>query len=192
MLHVAPDERGVLDYAEGLLIGTAATTSAARRGATRSGTGCGYTTWAHESIDCPAALADGADLDFTVTVRDTSGGRVRRSCRRTCPSRPRAAPNRPLRTLAAFTTVRAAPGEAAVARLRIPARAFADYDENLASWVWPAGEFTVQAGSSSRVLALSARSAARARPGANKSHLRLISSRTPRFLAILSLVKPGR
>ncbi len=61
-----------------------------------------------------------------------------------------------MRTLAAFTTVRAAPGEAAVARLRIPARAFACFDEDLTSWVWPAGEFTVQVGHSSRALPLTA------------------------------------
>ena len=53
---------------------------------------------------------------------------------------------------AAFATVRAAPGEAVGARLRVPARAFARYDEDLASWIWPGGQFTVQIGSSSRAL----------------------------------------
>jgi beta-glucosidase len=62
---------------------------------------------------------------------------------------------RPVRALAAFAAVRAAPGDAVRVRLRIPARAFARYDEDLASWVWPAGEFTVQAGRSSRLLPLS-------------------------------------
>jgi hypothetical protein len=43
-----------------------------------------------------------------------------------------------------------------VARIRIPARAFARYDEDLASWIWPVGQFTVQAGRSSRDLRLAA------------------------------------
>ena len=92
-----------------------------------------------------------------MTVRNT-GGRAGKEIVQAYLAEPaaRQQPDRPVRTLAAFTTVRAAPGEAAAARLRIPARAFARYDEDLASWVWPAGEFTVQAGRSSRVLPLSA------------------------------------
>jgi beta-glucosidase len=63
---------------------------------------------------------------------------------------------RPVRALAAFTVIRAAPGEAAVARLTIPRRAFARYDEDLASWIWPGGIFTVHVGRSSRDLPLRA------------------------------------
>jgi hypothetical protein len=43
-----------------------------------------------------------------------------------------------LRTLAAFATVTAKPGRAAEARLAIPARAFARYDEASGGWVRPA------------------------------------------------------
>jgi beta-glucosidase len=63
---------------------------------------------------------------------------------------------RPVRSLAAFAVVRAEPGERVTARLTIPARAFARYDEDLASWIWPGGEYTVHAGPSSRDLPLSA------------------------------------
>jgi beta-glucosidase len=53
--------------------------------------------------------------------------------------------------------VRAAPGDPAQARLTIPARAFARYDESLADWIWPGGDYTVHVGRSSRDLPLSAR-----------------------------------
>ena len=157
VLHATPDADGVLGYDEGLLIGYRGYD---KRGTTPRysfGHGLGYTTWAYESIDCPAALADGADLEFTVTVRNT-GSRPGKEIVQAYLSEPAARQHRgrPVRTLAAFAAVRAAPGDAAVARLRIPARAFARYDEDLASWVWAAGEFTVQAGSSSRALPLSA------------------------------------
>ena len=64
---------------------------------------------------------------------------------------------RPLRSLAAFGAASAAPGEAAEVRLRIPARAFARYDEESARWIWPPGDFTIQVGRSSRDLPLSLR-----------------------------------
>ena len=74
--------------------------------------------------------------------------------------------SRPVRALAAFGRVSAAPGEAAEVRLRIPARAFARYDEHAGAgqntdagtatggWVWPRGEYTVEVGRSSRDLPL--------------------------------------
>ena len=62
-----------------------------------------------------------------------------------------------LRTLAAFATVTAKPGRAAEARLAIPARAFARYDEASGGWVRPPGEFTVRIGRSSADLRLSVR-----------------------------------
>jgi len=63
-------------------------------------------------------------------------------------------PGRPLRALAAFTAVTAAPGEQVRARLAVPARAFARYDEAAGSWVRPAGECTVRIGRSSADLPL--------------------------------------
>ncbi|HVD00461.1 MAG TPA: fibronectin type III-like domain-contianing protein [Candidatus Dormibacteraeota bacterium] len=47
------------------------------------------------------------------------------------------------------------PGESVAARLTIPARAFARYEDGPSRWVWPAGEYTSHAGRSSRDLRLS-------------------------------------
>ncbi|MHB1431350.1 MAG: fibronectin type III-like domain-contianing protein [Streptosporangiaceae bacterium] len=65
-------------------------------------------------------------------------------------------PDRPIRVLGAFAAVAAGPGEVRAVTLRIPARAFAVFDEAADGWVWPPGEFAVQVGRSSRDLRLSA------------------------------------
>ena len=60
----------------------------------------------------------------------------------------------PVRVLGAFGSAVAAPGETALVTLTVPARVFARYDEQAAGWIWPAGEFTVAVGRSSRDLRL--------------------------------------
>jgi beta-glucosidase len=64
-------------------------------------------------------------------------------------------PTRPLRVLAAFSTVSAGPDERTGARLTVPARSFARFDEGLCEWVWHPGTYTLHAGRSSRDLRLS-------------------------------------
>jgi beta-glucosidase len=66
--------------------------------------------------------------------------------------------------LAAFAPVAAGPGHSAEVRLRIPARAFARYDEAGRGWVWPAGRCAIRIGRSSRDLRL--RVPVTVRPGA--------------------------
>jgi len=157
VLRAAPDSGGALRYAEGLLIGYRGYDAAGTRPLYPFGHGLGYTSWAYESLHCPGAVDEGEDLDVFVTIRNTGQrpGKEVVQAYLAEPGRP-ANRGRPVRALAAFTVIRAAPGEAAVARLRIPARAFAHYDEDLASWIWPGGVFTLQVGRSSRDLPLRA------------------------------------
>ncbi len=153
VLHAVPQD-GRLEYREGLLTGY--------RGFDRAGTephyafghGLGYTTWAYESAaaDSTALPADGG-LGMTVTLRNT-GRRTGREVVQAYVEPPAADPGRPLRTLAAFTAVTATPGEQVRARLTVPARAFARYDEAAGGWVRPAGAFTVRIGRSSADLPL--------------------------------------
>jgi len=89
----------------------------------------------------------------TVVVRN-AGPRAGREVVQAYLEPPAADPGRPVRALAAFTSVTAAPGEPAEARLTIPARAFARYDEAAGAWVRPSGEFTVRVGRSSADLRL--------------------------------------
>jgi beta-glucosidase len=85
-------------------------------------------------------VAEGTDLDIAVTVTNT-GRRPGKEVVQVYLAEPgrRGDHARPVRALAAFTVVRAAPGQRATARVTIPARAFARYDKDLASWIWPGG-----------------------------------------------------
>ena len=157
VLHATPAPDGALDYAEGLLVGY--------RGYDVSGTaprypfghGLGYTSWAYELAECDASLPEGEDLEIAVTVRNTGQRPGKEVIQAYLAGPDQASPvPRPPRVLAAFAVVRAQPGERVTARLTIPARAFARYDEALASWIWPGGEWTVHVGRSSRDLPLSA------------------------------------
>ncbi|HEY0830029.1 MAG TPA: glycoside hydrolase family 3 C-terminal domain-containing protein [Candidatus Dormibacteraeota bacterium] len=153
VLRAQPDN-GTLAYAEGLLVGY--------RGYDRSGTdplfcfghGLGYTDWEYESM-APAAreLRPGEELRIEVTLRN-SGKRSGHEVVQVYvePATDDAA--RPARTLAAFATVVAEPGESVRARLTVTARALARYDESAHAWVTPPGTYTFRAGRSSRDLRL--------------------------------------
>ncbi len=156
VLHAVP-EAGRLEYLEGLLIGYRGYDRAGTRPRFPFGHGLGYTTWAYESAaaDTPMRAPDG-DLGVTVVLRNT-GPRTGREVVQAYLEPPAADPGRPIRTLAAFAAVTAAPGEHAEARLTVPARAFARYDEvagTSGGWVRPSGEFIVRIGRSSADLPL--------------------------------------
>ncbi len=154
VLHAHP-QTGELSYAEGLLVGY--------RGHDRSGAeplfcfghGLGYTDWSYRSLTVAAdSLSPGQDLPLVVTVHN-SGPRAGREVVQVYLEGPDDDPSRPLRVLAAFSAVSARPGKQVEARLTVPARSFARYDEGLGDWVWQPGTYTVRAGRSSRDLRLS-------------------------------------
>jgi beta-glucosidase len=161
VLHAVPHD-GLVDYAEGLLIGYRGYDASLRRPQFPFGHGLGYTTWAYESLHAaPADLAAGDDLRLTVTLRNT-GSRSGREVVQAYLARPtgtrdgEAGVATPPRELAAFGTVTAPPGGRAEVTLQVPARAFARWDEETGGWTWPPGQFTVHVGRSSRDLPLSA------------------------------------
>jgi beta-glucosidase len=153
VLEAFPDDDGALLYSEGLLIGY--------RGYDASGTdprypfghGLGYTTWEYESLEGGGELAAGNDLELTVTVRNT-GARAGKEVVQAYVAGPPGEPGRPVRALAAFGSAIAEPGGAAEVRLRVPARAFARWDEQAGGWIWPEGRFEVNVGRSARDLRL--------------------------------------
>jgi beta-glucosidase len=155
VLHAQPhDDR--LDYAEGLLIGYRGYDAAGTVPLFPFGHGLGYTGWDYETLaGAGTTLSPGDDLVLRVTVRNT-GQRQGREVVQAYVSGAPGGHGRPVRVLGAFGGAVAAPGEAAEVALRVPARVFAVFDEATGQWAWPAGEFTVQVGRSSRDLRLSA------------------------------------
>jgi beta-glucosidase len=155
VLHAQP-HGDRLDYAEGLLVGYRGYDAAGTTPLFPFGHGLGYTSWEYEQLAVTAArLVPGEDLTLRVTVRNTGqrpGREVVQAYVTGVPGRP----GRPVRVLGAFGSAVAQPGEAAEVTLRVPARAFAEFDEQAGQWIWPDAGFTVQAGRSSRDLRLSA------------------------------------
>jgi len=153
VLHAVPRD-GRIDYDEGLLIGYRGYDAGQSAPHFAFGHGLGYSTWSYESVRADQAdPAAGQDLVLTVTVRNT-GDRPGRETVQAYLAEPPGDPGRPVRALAAFGTVAAAPGERAEVTLRVPARAFARWREGQ-GWFWPPGQFTVHVGRSSRDLPLS-------------------------------------
>ncbi|MDQ6910556.1 MAG: glycoside hydrolase family 3 C-terminal domain-containing protein [Actinomycetota bacterium] len=150
----AQPEAGALTYGEGLLVGY--------RGYDRSGVeplycfghGLGYTDWTYESLAlADESIAPGRDLEVLVAVRNT-GGRAGREVVQVYLEALDDDPGRPKRILSGFATLEAGPGERAEARITVPARAFARFDEARHEWVSKPGSYTVRAGRSSRDLRL--------------------------------------
>jgi beta-glucosidase len=153
VLHARP-EAGELVYAEGLLVGY--------RGYDRHGVeplfcfghGIGYAEWTYAALHTDGgSIAPGVDLTLQVKLRN-SGPRAGREIVQVYLEGPDDDPTRPLRVLAAFAAVDAAPGEEIEVPLTIPARAFARFDDAGAAWAWRPGVYTLRAGRSSRDLRL--------------------------------------
>jgi len=156
-LHAVPEADDTLSYSEGLLIGYRGYDAAGITPMYPFGHGLGYTDWSYESISCPQELDAGRDLEFSVSITNTGtlpGKEVVQAYLSTPAKSARA--SQPVRVLAGFAATRAAPGESVRVPLRIPARVFARYSEELAAWIFAEGEYTVHVGRSSRDLKLSA------------------------------------
>jgi beta-glucosidase len=157
VLHAVPAADDTLRYSERHLIGYRGYDAAGVTPKFPFGYGLGYTDWTYESISCPQELAAGRDLELSVSITNAGArpGKEVVQAYLMAPAGPATA-GRPVRVLAGFATTRAAAGESVQVTLTIPARLFARYNEDLAAWVTPGGEYTVHVGRSSRDLRLSA------------------------------------
>jgi beta-glucosidase len=150
----ADPEAGELHYTEGLLVGYRGYDRRGSEPLFSFGHGLGYTDWSYESFTASAAsIKANEDVALVVTVRN-SGKRAGRDVVQVYLEGPDDDPRRPIRVLASFASVGADPGETIEARLTVPARAFARFDEARSEWVWHPGTYTLHAGRSSRDLRL--------------------------------------
>ncbi|WP_017239148.1 glycoside hydrolase family 3 protein [Streptomyces sp. SS] len=136
---------GELDYAEGVFIGYRAWDRAGAVPAYPFGHGLGYTTWSYDSL---IATPD------RVTVRvantgDRPGREVVQIYLAPVAPEPDGARStsveRPVRWLAGFASVEAAPGESVEASIALPRRAFEIWDEEKGDWTLVTGAYEVVA-----------------------------------------------
>ncbi len=146
---------GKLPYNEGLYVGYRAYDRDNHTPRFPFGHGLGYTDWAYESIETPAAAQAGDDVAVRVSVRNT-GERAGCDVVQVYASRPGTAVERPVRWLAGFAPVELGPGESATVDVVIAARAFEHWDSTTRGWVTEPGTFRLEVGRSSRDLDLSA------------------------------------
>jgi beta-glucosidase len=145
---------GMLAYAEGLHVGYRAWARSGRRPAYPFGHGLGWATWSYEDVSAPAATSGREDVTVTVRLRNT-GGREGSEVVQAYLARPESAVERPALWLAGFARVTAAPGEEAVARLTIPARAFRHWSPSRGDWEAEPGRFELRVGGSAAATPLS-------------------------------------
>ncbi|WP_236245212.1 glycoside hydrolase family 3 C-terminal domain-containing protein [Streptomyces sp. CC210A] len=138
--RVTPSPEGALPYEEGLFVGYRAWDRSGATPAYPFGHGLGYTTWEYESLEATPTTA-------RVVVRNT-GTRTGREVVQLYVA-PRAdLVERPRRWLAGFAAVRAEPGEAVEAVVRLAPRLFDVWDEDAGEWTAVPGVYEVHAGRS--------------------------------------------
>ena len=150
VLNVTPVD-DVLRYDEGIHIGYRAWLKAGTVPAYEFGFGLGYTQWTLSDLEVSATVSE-AQLAASVALTVTNtGARTGKQVVQVYLSRANSAIDRPVRWLAAFTTVTLAAGTSTLVTLPLPTRAFADWNEG---WNYEAGTFQVHLGTSVSVTPL--------------------------------------
>lgn len=137
-----PTAEGELHYTEGVFIGYRAWERAGTTPAYPFGHGLGYTGWSYETIE-----ATGTEARVRLTNSGPRAGRevVQIYLAPVTGADGASTVERPVRWLAGFASVEAAPGESVEARIPLPRRAFEIWDEESGSWTYVAGRYEVQA-----------------------------------------------
>ncbi|MFI0896249.1 glycoside hydrolase family 3 C-terminal domain-containing protein [Streptomyces sp. NPDC020983] len=154
-LPATAPEDGVLRYAEGPYVGHRAWRRAGAEPAYWFGHGLGYTTWAYEALEVLPPAPGGTGPTALVTVRNTgtrAGREVVQVYLTTGPDEHDDGGPR----LAGYAAVHAAPGEAAVAEVRIEPRVLLRRSPDGARWVPRPGPYVLHAGPSAARQPLSA------------------------------------
>jgi beta-glucosidase len=149
---------GIVDYTEGVHVGHRAWDRAGLVPAFPFGHGLGWTRWTYESVTLsptPVSAASltspagGDGLNLTVALTNT-GPRAGREVLQVYLEPPQDGTDRPVRLLAGFATIQAAPGERVTTEVHVPARAFQIWDGEASAWRTPPGRYRLHIGRSSR------------------------------------------
>jgi beta-glucosidase len=151
VLDVTPED-GVVAYTEGIHIGYRAWLKAGTEPAYPFGHGLGYTSWSLDELTVDDALPATGAATATVTVTNT-GDRAGKQVVQVYASRADSAVDRPVRWLVGFAPVFAAAGETVSVDIRVPERAFADWQDG---WNFETGDFVFEVGTSVTDLPLTA------------------------------------
>jgi beta-glucosidase len=147
-----------VDYTEGVHVGHRAWDRAGLVPAFPFGHGLGWTRWTYQSVTLsptPVSAASltspagGDGLNLTVALSNT-GPRAGREVVQVYLEPPQDGTDRPVRLLAGFATVQAAPGASVTAEVHVPARAFQIWDVEVSAWRTPPGRYRLHVGRSSR------------------------------------------
>ncbi|WP_457028589.1 glycoside hydrolase family 3 C-terminal domain-containing protein [Kitasatospora sp. P5_F3] len=145
---------GVLAYREGLDVGHRGWLRTGSEPAYWFGHGLGYSSWEYLGLELPRQVLPGESFTAVVTVRNT-GLRTSREVVQLYLARPDSALPRPVRWLAGFATVTAAPGERVEVTVRVAPRAVQHWSVADGAWRTEPGSFTATAGPSAAQLPLS-------------------------------------
>ena len=138
---------GRLEYAEGIHLGYRAWARAGADPAFPFGHGLGYSSWAYEDLEAPATTGPGPEVVARVRLANR-GPRPGREVVQAYLSRPDSAVERPALWLAGFAVVRADPGQAVTAELRLAPRAFQHWSVDTQAWETEPGPYQLSAGRS--------------------------------------------
>jgi len=149
-----PGAGGVVEYAEGILVGYRGFDTRGIEPLFPFGHGLGYTAFEYDGLELgEAAAAAGLTVAVTITnVGDRAGVAVPQAYVHDV----EASLPRPEQELAAFTRVALAPGESRRVELAIGSRSFAFFDPGADAWVREPGAFEIRVGESSRDVRLRA------------------------------------
>jgi beta-glucosidase len=139
---------GRLEYREGLHVGYRAWARAGTGPAFPFGHGLGYTTWAYQGLEAPAAADPGTEVVARARLAN-SGPRPGREVVQAYLARPASAVERPAFWLAGFAAVQADPGQEVTAELRLARRAFQHWSPETRSWETEPGPYQLTVGRSS-------------------------------------------
>lgn len=148
--------KGNIEYRESIYVGYRYYDKAGKPVAYPFGHGLSYTSFAYSDLKLSAHEWDEKDsLAASITVTNI-GGCAGKEVVQLYVAPPAEGIFAPVRTLQAFTKVSLQPGESKTVSMALNRRAFAYYDVQAKDWRVDSGEYTIEAGASSRDIRLTA------------------------------------